>query len=417
MTSSGSLADSLDQSLTSSGDAKAEQFVRELIHSTVEEIYAQSNPMAVYLQGSFARGEGTIQHGGDGKPRLWRDLDVMLIYRTRERNEVLQSIERELESLRGVETVETTVSGGNISLAQMPYLVATRWRDLKTFELAKRGLLLAGADIRERMAVTDGHIPIESAERFMLQKAVGLCLVFPYLNADPFTVNYEVSKLYLEISNAAALHEGAPSVRFEERVDTMRSSSDTSIRDLADRTVRFGRYKLVGDTEALNKEDPAELWSQGREDLRLVLSRIHERIYGERLSLDKHDDLWIYYKGLSKRFLPAMFSTLVGRRWPPSVLQRTIGRFGKNLYSAYSWAALGSKSQILLDCPFSAVYCGALALLSELEPGRPAPQETSTSEEFFQLLGADIELSDSSQWAQDLESLYFDVSKPLYGVA
>lgn len=410
------VASEVEAPLTSTSRPESEAYVRELLRQTVRAVQAESSPLTILLQGSFARGEGTVRFDEDGEPMLWRDLDLMLVYRTRERPSVLEAIEADLASLPGVHAEPTTIAGGNVSLAQMPLFAVRRWRDLKTFELAHGSRLLAGRDIRPSMRVRDGRIPLESGERFLLQKAIGLCLVFPHLEDAPLTANYEVSKLYLEIASALALKEGHPSPDFDERLAAMRASADERVAALAERAASVGRYKVEGDMEALRGEDAAALWSTARTDLLSALSILHESRGGDALSLDDPKALWAYYRDLSRRFLPTTFATVTGSRWPPWAGQRALGRFAHRMYTLYYWAALGGRRDIVRGCPLSAVYCGALSLLSDLEPGTPPEHERSAAQDFFALTGQRIEPDASAPWTRQLERMYFRAIGPLYGV-
>lgn len=402
---------------TASGDPAAEAYVQDLLDEAVEVVEDRSSPTSIFLQGSFARGQGTVHVGDDGQPRLWRDLDLVLVYRLRERRGVLGSIADDLnEELPGIEEGSTPVEGGEISLAQLPRPLVTRWRDLKTYELAHNSVLLAGDDIRGSMAVRDGDIPIESGLRFLYQKALGMCLIFPTLEDEAFTANYEISKLYLEMTSVLALLSGDPSSSFEERISTLREDARFGSEPLVDRAAEWGRYKVDGDTEPLSNRDPSKAWIQAREDLDTVLALCHEQRWGWSPNPRDPDEVAEFYHEAAPDFLPRSMASLVSRRWPPSRVQGGLARAAHLAYGTFSWLAGPGDRSVVRRCPLFAVYMAAWFLVNQLEPGKRPNQGVEATEALMERIGlGDHDLSED--WAHSLNEAYFEAANPIYGVA
>lgn len=401
---------------TASGDPVAEGYVQDLVDEVVSTVQARSNPVSILLQGSFARGQGTVRVGDDGEPRLWRDLDLVLVYRLRERPSVLGDIADDLnDDLPGVEEGPTPVEGGEVSLAQMPRPLVTRWRDLKTYELAHDSVLLAGDDIRDAMAVCDGDIPIESGLRFLYQKALGMCLIFPTLEDEAFTANYEISKLYLEITSVLALLAGSPAPSFGDRIEVIRKDPRFGDEPLVGRAEEWARYKVDGEMDSLSDRDPTESWLQAREDLDTVLELCHEHRWGWSPNPRSPDDLVEFYEETAPEFLPRSMASLVSRRWPPSRIGRGLARAAHLAYGTFIWLAGPGDRTVVRRCPLFAVYMAAWFLVNQLEPGKNPTEGVEATKALMDRIGlGDHALS--GDWARSLNEAYFAAANPMYGV-
>lgn len=402
--------------LTAEASMEGERFVRRLLDEVATKLLEETSPYALLLQGSFARGDGTVRFDDEGRPQLWRDLDLVLIYRTRESPSTLEEIEHELNDLEGVEPGPTVVEGGEISFAQLPKFLVERWRDLKTYELATASRLLYGEDIRESMAVRDGDIPIESGLRFLYQKAIGLCLVYNRLDEDPFPVNYEIAKLYLELGNVLCLLADAPTNGHHDRVSVLRDGPLDRTGELIDRIEAWGSHKIQGDTESLSDRDSKAAWNQARDDLLSVLTLCHHDGYGRDPDWSSRTSVLRFYRHVSSRFLPTTAATMLGKRWPPSTLQASLAGLLHRGYRLYPWITRKADWRITKGCPLLGVYLTAVVLLTRLEVGSAASPAVDEAHRFLMetgITGSDIR---GQGWAKRLNDLYFEMVNPLYGV-
>lgn len=393
---------------TTGGDSASETFIRSLLDETVEKIRTRSNPIGIYLQGSFGRGEGTVLTEDLEQPKLWRDLDLTLIYRTRERPSVLSEIENELMQFPGVEGGEKPTEGAEISLIQLPRFLAHRWRDIKMMDLSENSHLLWGEDIRSEMAVRDGQVPIESGERFLLQKAMGLVHVHPDTAGTEFETFYEISKLYIEIAAALSIVLDAPSPNFESNFEEM-SSAGLPFPDLVGRIDEWSKVKLEGDSEPPT-QDVSKAWHQGVKDLFLVLDFLNKK--NPRSSIQPGKKGWgpPYRDDLSSRLIPTIVASVVSRQWPSPWHARTISKVAASSYYLISnftqSGALDGKRD-----PLSTVYCSALVSLQQLDAGKTR----ITIPPGLRLVGFDASYTLDS-WSGELSDSYRRVANPLYGV-
>lgn len=407
--------ENIEQRYTPDANPAANKFVQKLVDETVEKIVDATSPIAIYLQGSFGRGEGTVLFDDEGNPRLWRDLDLITVYRFRESSGAIAAVQEEMNQSSGVNPSETPVKGSYVSIAQLPRPVALRWRDLKMYELATNSIHLYGTDIRPDMAVQDGKIPLESGERFLLQKCMGLCKVFPYMNSEPSTVNYEVSKTYIEISSALALKEGNPSADFTERVKILEQSENSVVTKMVPRIERWGEYKRLGEFRELENLPAKESWEQAVDDLFrtfAVLLNLSE----EQLPVSSNQWLHDYYNDLSGRFLSNTFSSAVASDWPPGILSGPLGTFGSLAYKIYGTLILSEERRGLLSCPLSAAYVSSLACLGSLRNESDDIADIERMQSFLNVAGVEMESSEPEEWVVDLDNAYQRASKPLYGM-
>lgn len=392
-----------------------EEYVRDLTEKSVREITRVSSPVAIYLQGSFGRGEGTVLYDDEGQPRLWRDLDLVVIYPFRESPEILSTIRERLNDSDSLDQGETPVDSSYISIAQLPRPVALRWRDLKMYELATNSLHVYGKDIRPDMAVQDGQIPLESGERFLLQKCMGLCKSYPYVDIDPAISNYEVSKTYIEISSALALKEGQPSADFEERLETLGASGNSAIASLVPRIEEWGAYKTHGEFEPLRELPPEESWNQARDDLLRTLAIFHE-LQEDQLYTDSEAWLQAYYSNLTERFLANTFSSAIAPDWPPGKLIASLGKLGSLFYRSYGTLVISNGTPTRLSCPLSAVYVASMAGLLTLGTEKWYPDGVTWIRTYLNIAGENLESDDPHEWISDLDQAYKRAAKPLYGM-
>lgn len=401
---------------TADRDPRAEGFVRDVLDEAVARVEEQSNPVAVLLQGSFARGEGTVRFD-DGQPLLWRDLDLVLAYRTRERPGVLGGIEEAINDRPGIRPGPTPVEGGEISLAQLPASVLRRWRDLKTYELATASRLLSGEDVRPSMAVRDGRIPIESGLRFLYQKAKGLGTVHARLDRDPFVCNYEIAKLYIELARALCLLEDGPRPTHGERTTVLRASEDPRVRGIAERAETWGAYKTEGDVDALRSRDPTESWEQARDDLVTGLAIVDEETIGLDPDLGTVEGALDHYRARVGEFFPRTVATFLGRRWPPSGIRRAAGRLARHGYAGAMWLTGPADRRLLGGCPLLAFYVASALLVANLDPGTPPREALERVDAFAQQVGLRIPALDPERWPEQVDDVYRQLTRPLYGVA
>lgn len=400
---------------TPDANPSAERFIHDLIVKAVQKITEVSSPLAIYLQGSFGRGEGTVRFDNKGDPQLWRDLDLVAIYRLRESSTTLSRVKQELNQSPGVNPSKTPVGGSYVSIAQLPRPVVLRWRDLKMYEFAKNSLHLYGKDIRPEMAVRDGRIPLESGERFLLQKCMGLCKSLPYIESDPLLSNYEVSKTYIEISSALALKAGTPSTNFEDRLEVLRSSNNPAMTELVQRIDRWGSYKIRGKFEELEQLPARKSWLQARDDLLQALAILHDLPNNQ---LPYNSDEWLrkYYTNLSKRFLSTTFTSSVSSDWPPSLLPRLFGSVGSYAYRAYGTVQISEERINRLSCPLSAVYVASIIGLASIGSEEHETAIMNRMRPFLKVAGTDIQSPEPEKWVVDLDKAYQQAANPLYGM-
>lgn len=400
---------------TPDANPSAEKFIQNLVAKAIRRLTKISSPIAIYLQGSFGRGEGTVRFDDDGNPQLWRDLDLVAIYRLRESSETLSRVKKELNQSPGVNPSETPVGGSYVSIAQLPRPIVLRWRDLKMYEFATNSLHLYGKDIRSEMAVQDGKIPLESGERFLLQKCMGLCKSLPYIDSAPVISNYEVSKTYIEISSALALKEGTPSTDFEERLEILQSSDNPAVTELVQRIERWGRYKVEGKFEELEQLPSRKSWLQARDDLLRALAILHD-LPNNRLPYSSDEWLQKYYQNLSKRFLATTFTSSVSSDWPPGLLPRLFGSVGSYAYRAYSTVKISEERINTLSCPLSAVYVASIIGLASIGDEEPETAVMNRMRPFLKVAGTNIRSQNPEEWVTDLDEAYQRAANPLYGM-
>lgn len=392
-------------------ETEAEEYLSKCVMEAREIICSNTNPLSIYLQGSFGRGEGTIYYDGDDGPKIWKDLDMILIYKTRESPEKLSDIKSEINASLGLEKNTSTVEGGYISLAQLPELVVKRWRDLKMFELANNSLHVSGKDIRSDMNANSGGIPLVSGERYLLQKCKGLCKVHEYINDRPVVANYEAAKTYHEIGNSLALKLSNPIADTQERIEFLKNSDFPGLNEIPEKVQKYSRYKLEGDFEGLSEMDSSIVWKEAKEDLLRTLS-YYTNMGNKSGSMTKNIDT--YYERLKRIFLKDMFSSILSKKWPPSPITRFLSRFPDMGYKAYSSLRISSGFNSIV-CSLSAAYVSWLLLLDNLRTGIDRVAEKLSY--YLSLAGVDSDSNSVQGYINDTEMAYNRAARPLYGLS
>jgi hypothetical protein len=227
---------------------------------------------AVYLSGSFGRGEGSVVPWG----AAWRPLGDYDFYVVGTSSPGVPSLEADLlaqwdRAYGGAGpsfgiTVEVVRES---SLAGLP-------PDTSTYEFQRTARLLSGREVRRRIAFGSHDIPLMSGLRALLNKLVGLLENAPWSpGCSPVDLEYEVWRLYLDAVATLLLARGRYTAGYRRRGEVFRSVgggwADVGVPDLLEKADWALERKL---RPVFSSTEPATLWGQGRTDLSVLLASV-----------------------------------------------------------------------------------------------------------------------------------------------
>ncbi len=252
------------------GNPRADHCIAQQIASLTRALVMNArSASAVYLSGSFGRGEGSVvSRGGD-----WRPLGDYDFYVIGPSALPAEHLENDLSALwesrfggPGPSFGITVDVSRESALGGLP-------PDTSTYEFGQLARLVWGREARSRIRFGPRSIPVLSGIRALLNKLVGLLDHAPWVEgSSSIDLEYEVWKLYLDAVAALLLMEGRYVAGYRNRGIVFRTLSHLwdrvgvpGVRDKADWALD---RKLRPEFSA---SDPTGLWQQSRDDLLILL--------------------------------------------------------------------------------------------------------------------------------------------------
>jgi hypothetical protein len=288
------------------GDSRADSHIAAQVALLARTLVDRApSACAVYLSGSFGRGEGSVIRWGD----TWRplgDFDFYVVGTAPLEASALANLLRLLWERRhggpgpsfGI-TVDVTRES---SLGGLP-------PDTSTYEFSRLARLVWGREVRKRITFDRQAIPVLSGTRALLNKLVGLMDHAPWAEGfSSMDMEYEVWKLYLDAVAALLLMEGRYVSGYRHRGSVFRmlprAWRETGVSDLRDKAEWALERKL---RPAFSTVNPSDLWDDARNDLAALL-RHTSGLAGSRGSVGWLTQLpvWLrlnYYEGWMRTLL------------------------------------------------------------------------------------------------------------------
>jgi hypothetical protein len=252
------------------GDSRADGEIAAqvsfLAHALVEKV---SPACAVYLTGSFARGEGSVIPWGG----TWRPLGDFDFYLVCTAPVAASSLADHLAAVWADRYGGAGPSFGISVDAVRESALAGLPPDTSTFEFRELARLLWGREVRGRITFGRRSLPSVSGTRALLNKLLGLLLHAPWADGfSPPGLEYEVWKLYLDAVAALLLMEGRFVSGYRRRAAIFqqlgRRWEETGVSDLRGKAEWALTRKL---RPVFSAADHDGLWDEARSDLRALL--------------------------------------------------------------------------------------------------------------------------------------------------
>jgi hypothetical protein len=180
----------------------------------VEEVLKGTNPISIYLTGSFGRNEGSLHLSEKGIAPL-RDFDVLIVLNKLVDNEVLNRIRASIHErvgLRNPFSREFKFKGFTFWLTQVELKGINAFPLLKFYELKEASTLLWGRDIRSGISLDFKSLSAYNGVLILFSKVEGLLGLLDVHTLKPergsmeaIDLVYECMKTYVEIGTCLSL--------------------------------------------------------------------------------------------------------------------------------------------------------------------------------------------------------------------
>ena len=330
-------------------EKKANKMLTRHTEIMVNTIKKWINPIAIYLTGSFGRGEGTV-FLNEGKILPLRDYDVLIITLKPISHQTLYRIKKEIEKKIGIPLVHFSKSDRHpfeVWLTQLTVQDLKVTPILKVMDVKYSAKLLWGKDLRDIIEVEPHDLSTYNV--FMI---LGGFLSGIIYELDPRVLQntkfywrrvdlvYQCLKIYIEMSTALLLLKGMYAPSFSERVSLFSEVYDSRFRLLsAIRPELPNRMRVALETRrTLTKEvfdrdkiDLPELLHHTMKDTELIFEYFITETTGKKIGTEPLSD-WLFENArwIMPLLLSDLFQRYLTRKRIFSV--RTITQFISNVY-------------------------------------------------------------------------------------
>jgi len=330
-------------------EKKANKMLTRHTEIIVNTIKKWINPTAIYLTGSFGRGEGAV-FLNDGKILPLRDYDVLIVALKPISDQTLYGIKKEIEKKIGIPLVRFSKSDRHpfeVGLTQLTVQDLKVIPILKVMDVKYSAKLLWGKDIRGIIEVEPHDLSTYNV--FMI---LGGFLSGIIYELDPRVLQntkfcwrrvnlvYQCLKIYIEISTALLLLKGTYAPSFNERVNHFSEIYDSQFRflsairpDLPNRikAALETRRTLTREVFDRNKINLPELFHHTMKDTELTFEYFITETTGKKIGTEPLSD-WLFEN--ARWVLPLLLSDLFQRYLTRKRIfsVRTMTQFISNVY-------------------------------------------------------------------------------------
>lgn len=245
------------------------------------------DPISIILLGGFGRGEGSVVVNNSAIQPL-KDYDLLLVMNEKINLSTLNKITSNAEQRLGYNKIisrNSFFSDFEISMLPITLHDLKHLGDIKAYEVKTASKVLYGEDVRERIKISAGDIPLSSGSRFLFNKVIGLLKRFSaaYLRKPPEESEkncliYECAKAYMDIGTALSLISKNFKPTYTERSRIIKENYEAyfpelarKVPDLDDKIAFFTELKLFPDRMKYEQIEAVKLWFDTRRDLGITL--------------------------------------------------------------------------------------------------------------------------------------------------
>lgn len=275
------------------------------LSAVVAEILKEMKPIAIYLIGSFGRGEGSLRVSKSGHIIPNRDYDVLVVVNKRVASKKIRRVMRKVNATLGFISPNSRnprFQGFCIWITQATLKEVSSLPLLKFFELKESSKLLWGQDIRSLIKVELGELLRYNIVLILFSKIHGLLgllelnVLRENKNREAIDLIYECLKTYVEIGTCLSLLTKKYKPSFIERSLEVAKNFNNSLRylrekipDLPQMISNCAYRRLILDDDYLNTLKLKKLFLKTRDDLKVVLGYFVKKVYGSHLVLKELD--------------------------------------------------------------------------------------------------------------------------------
>jgi hypothetical protein len=263
----------------------------------VEEILAETRPMAICLGGSFGRNEGAL-YLSKGFVSPLRDYDIVIIADENIDSALIERIRRRIHARIGLqEPYSRTMEFERFTvwITQSRLVDLNRLPLLKFYELKENSVLLWGSDVRDKIHLSLKQVSPYNGILILFSKIEGLLGFIPAplpvssgrLGDRSMDLIYECLKTYAEMGTCLMLLSEHYERSFVERCESAAKLFDTQfeglkrMRDGLDRLMLACAYRrLVLDENFVDSIDTWHVLSQTVNDLVIGIRYYVNEAYG-----------------------------------------------------------------------------------------------------------------------------------------
>lgn len=305
------------------------------LSTVVAEILKEMKPIAIYLIGSFGRGEGSIRVLKSKRIIPNRDYDVLVVVNKRVAGKKIIKIMNKVNAILGFVSPDSKhpkFQGFCVWITQATLKEVSSFTLLKFFELKESSRLLWGQDIRSLIKLELGKLLRYNFVLILFSKIHGLLgllelsILRENNNYEAVDLIYECLKTYVEIGTCLSLLIRKYKPSFIERSLEVAKNFDNYFRDLKKKIPDLPEMisncayrRLILDDAYLNTLRLRTLFLKTRDDLKVVLCYFVEKVYGSHLVIKELNTMVIeevigFYLmnnlGLSSKFLTKLVTEL-----------------------------------------------------------------------------------------------------------
>jgi len=309
-------------------EKKANKMLTRHTEIIVNTIKKRINPIAIYLTGSFGRGEGAV-FLNDDKILPLRDYDVLIITLKPISHQILYRIKKEIEERIGIPFVHFSESDRypfEVWLTQLTVQDLKVIPILKVMDVKYSAKLLWGKDLRDIIEVEPHDLSTYNAFMILWGFLSGIIydLDPQILQKNKFywrrvDLVYQCLKIYIEMPTALLLLKGRYAPSFSERVNLFSEIYDSQFRHLSairpdlPHRIRVAleiRRTLTQEVFDRDKIDLHELLHQVMKDTELTFEYFIAETTGKEIGTEPLSD-WLFEN--AKRIMPLLLSDLFQR--------------------------------------------------------------------------------------------------------
>lgn len=238
---------------------KYDWYIQKKVSAIVNSVVSMIHPDAIYLGGSYARGEGVVEEKNN-KPHMISDFDVY-VFTTKDKKNSFEGCTHRL-----IKELNLNNEGLTLFFRDSG---ASLHDDINNLDLISQAKLLYGEPLLKKVQL-DKQLCLQSSLRFLMNRTHFL---LTYLDNQPQDLLYTLSRVYAEMSLLLCSVHNVYVPTYKQRADYVKKLKTATLR--VDRIANFTYYKIGAvEKHFLEKkcgDEKEALWRETVHDLFEVL--------------------------------------------------------------------------------------------------------------------------------------------------